>query len=124
MLRMLILVGLLLSVPAHAQAPAEERSLSPDALEASQQRISSLRRDIQSADEAVKQAEQEYQEAQARLADARTRSAAATNTLKAARAKQALAREAHRREAAAFDSLRDAPPPAGARSATVSSGKP
>jgi len=124
-LRMLMLAGLVLWLPAQAQAPAEERPLSADVLEASQQRISALRRDVQSADEVVKQTEQENQEAQARLADARARAAATASALKAARAKQALAREAYRKEAAAFDALRlPSPATGGAKSAAASSVKP
>ena len=111
--RTLFVAAILLAMPVQAQAPAEERQVSVIPVEASQQRLTSLRRQVEAAEESARQAQQESREAKSRLDDARARDASATKSLQAARQEHARAQKAFQEEAVALEALRRGATPMG-----------
>jgi hypothetical protein len=115
----LSLAGIFLAGSCLAQAPSEDRRLQLDAINAGQQRISALLRDLDSADARLKaaevdhkRAEQEAKDAAVRLEEARKRNDGAARALKQAQQQSALARKAYESESEAFERLRRPQAPA------------
>jgi hypothetical protein len=109
----LFVAGMSLAGFCFAQAPAEERRLDLDAINAGQQRISARLRSLDEADARLKAAEAEHRRAQqeakdaaARHDEARKRSEDASRALKQAQLQSAQARKAYESESESLERLR------------------
>ena len=105
-----VLILAVISLPAIAQAPADERGVA-DSILSSQQRLAFLRRAVDSAQERLSGAELEARQAAEQEQAARKRREASTKALEQARKQFSEARAAYETESAAFDRLRRADSP-------------
>jgi len=101
-----LFLAALFTMPALAQAPAEERPFARDDIGAAQQQLGRLRSEALAAEERLRQAEQDANEAGAVLQQARERNAAAARALQIARETSAQASRTYEHESMAFERLR------------------
>ena len=102
----LLLAVMGIAMPALAQAPAEDRRLPADAVTATQQRITGLLREMETADQALKRAELDARAAAESLAVAKKQSDGASRALRDAQDRSQKARQAYEAEAQGLQRLR------------------